>query len=235
MPDLSHRCHQPELMDTISVTAEEMKQTLNFLKITNTYFGGNHAILGPLKKFSHQWNPGTVIKILDVGTGGADIPIAIATWARSENIKVAVTGIDLIPQVTEIAEHATRTFPEIKIFTKNFFEVDEAEESYDYVTASLLLHHISSDDQISFLQKADRLSKKGIIISDLQRSFLSHLSVSLLSKLFGNHIVKHDAPLSVRRSFTASEMAAMATGARLPYLKILNQPWFRRALVGEKI
>jgi hypothetical protein len=78
------------------------------------------------------------------------------------------------------------------------------------------------------------LAKRGIIISDLRRGRAGYWAVKLLSDAVGNAVVRHDAPLSVRRAFRAEELETLARQAGLSYLSARPQPWFRISLAGEK-
>ncbi len=71
-------------------------------------------------------------------------------------------------------------------------------------------------------------------MSDLLRSRASLWSVKLPCRLFGNAVVRHDGPLSVRRSFTTQELKNVAEKSRLSYLKVAEENWFRLSLAGEK-
>ena len=222
-------------MDTIDLSPAQMKETLTFLGHTNKYFGGLRAILRHMDIFSKTWGPNQLIRILDVGTGGAEIPIAIAKWGRAKGFKIHITAIDLVSEIADIATRNTQPYPEIEIGEKDFMKLEEQGSPFDYVIASLLLHHISESEQIGFLQKADRLAQRGLIISDLKRSVPSYGAVWALSNLIGNKIVRHDGPLSVQRALTSQELSALAKTAGLPYLRTFNEAWFRASLAGEKV
>ena len=86
------RVDTPELMDTTPVPPDEMARTFNFLEFINSWFGGNGVMLRKLEAWSATWAPGHEITILDAGTGSADIPVAIAAWARRRGFRVRITG-----------------------------------------------------------------------------------------------------------------------------------------------
>jgi 2-polyprenyl-3-methyl-5-hydroxy-6-metoxy-1,4-benzoquinol methylase len=229
---LVQRIDRPEIMDTQKVSMCEMKETLAFLETTNKIFGGADVFIKKLSEASKRWNKNQTIHILDVGTGSADIPLAIAAWAREHEFKVQITGIDLMDDIVSIAKEKTKSFPEIKIEQRDLFTLTE---SYDYIIANLLLHHVPPSEFIHLLKTFDRLAKRGIIISDLLRSTLSYAAVSAFSYLKGNWIVRHDGPLSVRRAFTLNDLNQLIAVSGLNYLRALREPWFRVSLSGEKI
>ncbi|MBI2118886.1 MAG: methyltransferase domain-containing protein [Elusimicrobia bacterium] len=234
MNGFSQRLEKLELMDTSVCTDQEMMGVLRFLKITNRYFGGCAVILKVLNGFSASWRATETIKILDVGCGLADIPIAIVQWAKSKNIKVEITGLELVPQIVSKAREHTKNFSNVRIEQRNIFDLNEEEESYDYCITSLFLHHIPSLKLPQVLRKLNRIAKRGLILSDLERSLLGYAAVTLLSCLIGNRIVWHDGPLSVQRSFTIRELKDLTHSLGLDYLKARKEPFFRISLAGEK-
>ncbi len=230
--DLTQRIDCLELMDTQTLSPAVMRDTLAFLSVTNRYFGGAAVVLSRLKNWSSRWRRDQTIRILDVGTGGAEIPMAIIEWAKEAGVRVQVTAIDLVPEVVDIARENARAFPEISVQCEDVFELND---EFDYVVASLLLHHIRPADSTRLLRHFDEIARRGMIISDLLRSSASYWAVSALSHLIGNKIVRHDGPLSVRRAFRIAELESLAREANLSYVRAKNEPWFRVSLAGEKI
>ena len=234
MPDLRARIDRPELMDTVAFDAPVVRRTLDFLGGTARYFGGARAVIAPLAKWSSRWPADETISILDIGTGGAEIPAAIARWARAHRRRVRVVALDLIPAIADIARARVASFPEIEVRCADAFDLRRSGETFDYVTASLFLHHVPSARIDEVLRLFDALSRRGVIVSDLSRTAASYWAVSALAILAGNHVVRHDAPLSVRRSFTPAELDQFAERAGLFYLRAARAPWFRLTLAGEK-
>jgi 2-polyprenyl-3-methyl-5-hydroxy-6-metoxy-1,4-benzoquinol methylase len=221
-------------MDTEILSTLEMKETLSFLSLTNRHFGGCDVVLRNLKHWSQSWNPSEKIELLDVGTGGAELSMAVVAWAKKSGFSISITAIDLVEEVVQVAQENARHTPEIQIYKKDVFELAEENKKFDYVIASLLLHHIPPSQSVDLLHAFDRLTRRGIIISDLYRSYPSLAAVSMLSWLAGNRIVRHDGPLSVRRSFRLKELNDLAQQANLTYLVAKREPWFRLSLAGEK-
>ena len=90
----------PERMDVEPLNApEEMaSEILKALRQTiNVWLGGVRATLWHLKRFSRFWTPRQTIRIIDWGTGGADMPRAIVRWARERGFHVEVVGMDNNP------------------------------------------------------------------------------------------------------------------------------------------
>lgn len=232
---LSERVDLPELMDTQIYPVPVMRETLAFLETTNRYFGGTGVIRRFLEKASKHWEKTSPIEILDVGTGGAEIPAAVASWAAEHGFNIRITAIDIVSEIVAIAKDKTRGWPQITIENIDLATLQANGRTFDYVTASLFLHHMPSPELVPVLKSFDALSRRGFIVSDLERSIPSYWSVRFLSELIGNEVVRHDGPLSVRRSFTVLELEDLARKAGLSYLQAQHEPWFRVSLSGEKI
>jgi hypothetical protein len=105
---------------------------------------------------------------------------------------------------------------------------------FDYVIASLFLHHVPADHVHETLLAIDRLAGRGVVIGDLVRSPAALVAVGALAALAGNAIVRHDVPLSVRRAFTVQELANLAESVGLRYLRARPEGVVRLSLAGEK-
>ncbi|OGR83828.1 MAG: hypothetical protein A2901_01480 [Elusimicrobia bacterium RIFCSPLOWO2_01_FULL_54_10] len=234
MIDLSRAAVEREIMDTEACSQTELNEALGFLKITNRFFGGRRVILRNLQVFSKNWGRDEEIRILDVGCGLGDLDIAILNWAERRNFKVRITGLEMISQIAETAKDQTRGIPQIEILQADILNFTPV-QPFDYVIASLFLHHIPPSQQVAALKKLDQIAVRGMILSDLERTWAGLLAVKALAYLAGNRIVRHDGPLSVRRAFRPEELRALARAAGLNYLKAEKECFFRLSLAGEKI
>jgi 2-polyprenyl-3-methyl-5-hydroxy-6-metoxy-1,4-benzoquinol methylase len=234
MPDLSTRIDRPEIMDSVTLDPHVVRRTLNFLGMTARHFGGADVIIDKLAAWTSRLPENREFSVLDVGTGGAEIPVAIARWARRTGRRVNVLAVDLVPEIAAIARENAREYPEIEVRCGDAFDLRAAGATFDFVTASLFLHHVPTPRITDMLRLFDALARRGIVVSDLSRSGPSFWAVKALSLLTGNHVVRHDGPLSVQRSFTRSELRDFARQAGLHYLHAEPAPWFRLALSGEK-
>ena len=234
MWDLSRRVSDPELMDTVEYPAPVLRRALAFLELTNRRFGGAAVVLRKLEAWSAGWSRNGSIHILDVGTGGGDIPLSIVTWARRQAFKLKVTALDSTSTIAEIARQRVGPDPDVEVVVGDLFDVARGKERFDYVIASLFLHHVTPDETVQALRACDRLAVRGVIISDLRRSLASLVAVTSISLLTGNFVVRHDAPLSVRRGFRVHELRELADSAGLTYVVASDEPCFRVSLAGEK-
>lgn len=232
---LSRRSVQPERMDTETLGLEEMGTILESLETINERLGGSRATLWHLKRFSKAWKPGETIRIVDWGTGGADLPRAIVRWARRSGFKVKILGIDNNPVVLAYAQKACLEYPEITLESLDVNKETAPDQPFDYAISSLALHHLSDGAIVNLLIQSDRWARRGIIMNDLKRSARAWAWIWTLSRLFqAPAIVQHDGPLSVRRAFTQQELESYARAAGLSYLRVRTHFGYRFTLAGEK-
>lgn len=232
--DLEARVDVPELMDTTRLTPEELDETLGFLESANRRLGGYALVFGYLERWLERRPADGPLTILDIGTGGGDLPAALARWGRARGVRLSVVGLDADPSIAAWARRRVAGEPEVEIVESDLAAFARGGRTFDFVIASLLLHHLPEPQLVSALQAFDRLARRGVVISDLRRCAAGYLAVSLLTAVFGGRVTRHDGPVSVRRAFREPELEALARRAGLPYLLARRHSFFRLALAGEK-
>src|SRR2546423_4894070 len=152
---------------------------------------------------------GEAISLLDVGTGGADIPLALIDDWRRRRRRLEVTATD---ERAEVVDGARASDPRIDATPRLTLAVADGrslpypDASFDVAHASLVLHHLEPADVVALLREMNRVSRRGIVVNDLARGRLSWVGAWLLSHLATlNRYSRHDAPLSVRRAYTLVE------------------------------
>ncbi|TXH26339.1 MAG: methyltransferase domain-containing protein [Elusimicrobia bacterium] len=232
-PDLRFPVDEDEWMDTRGFDPDRNRRALRYLAFTNRRFGGARAILRPLSLWSRRWHPGEPVHLLDVGTGGADIPIAIAQWGRRRGFSLRITAVELPAPIAALAKEAARPCPELTVLPRDLRDMPQ-ELTFDYVTASLFLHHVPVGLRAEALRAMDRRARKGLVISDLRRGLLPYWAAGAASVVWGDSVLRHDSPLAVRRSFRKDELESLARETGLAYLRARKESWFRLSLSGEK-
>jgi len=223
-------------MDIEPLTEKSAADILQTLETINERLGGVRATLSHLKRFSRHWSPGQKIRIIDWGTGGADIPRAIVRWGRAQGYSIEIVGIDGNSAVLDYARKACQAYPEIRLFQENLTQMNQFQEPFDYVISSLCLHHLSDQEIVELLKKSDRFSMRGIIMNDLKRSSRAWAWIWALTRLTRAHpIVQNDGPLSVKRAFTPKELRNLAERAGVTYARVSTHFGYRLTLAGEKI
>ncbi|MBZ0158728.1 MAG: methyltransferase domain-containing protein [bacterium] len=222
-----------ELLDRSGHSDEEIRENLHDLERLNRYFGGVRTVLVHLSRMvgEHSQSP---ITILDIATGGADIPRAICRWARKRKLAVAIEAVDRNDQVLAVATEWSIDFPEIQLRQVQAPPLPYPDHSFDYVIASLFFHHLNEAEGTLLLREMARVARRGLLVNDLFRSRLACLLTAMTTRLLsGNRLTRHDGPMSVLRGFRPEELRRMATEAGLANVRLRRLPWFRIALTNE--
>jgi len=222
-------------MDMEALIPSDAAGILGNLESINAWLGGVRATLWHFKRFSLRWTPGEHIRIIDWGTGGADMPRALVRWGRANGYVLDVTGVDRNPEVLTYAKACCASYPEIRLVNEDLNGMTSSEESFDYAISSLCLHHLTNAEIVELLKKSDRFATRGLVMNDLKRSARAWAWIWALSRIGGAHpIVQNDGPLSVKRAFTAEELRGLVEAAGLPYPKVYTHFGYRLTLAGEK-
>jgi 2-polyprenyl-3-methyl-5-hydroxy-6-metoxy-1,4-benzoquinol methylase len=222
-----------EWMDLPGASDEELRGTLRDLERLNRHFGGVRAVLLHLRRMAAPRGEGPV-RILDIATGGGDIPRAIVRWARRRGLPVQVEAVDRNPQAVDAAAAWCAGYPEIRVRLAEVPPLPYPDRCFDYAVASLFLHHLSAEHCVGLLREMVRVARHGLIVSDLRRSRPARLVTALATRLMSrNRLTRHDGPISILRGFTAAELRRMAAAAGLAGGRTARHAWFRIVLAAE--
>jgi len=221
-------------MDSVELPEPELEQALGFLAGLNRRLGGHRVVLSRLDEWTRGWAAGREVSVLDVGAGAGDHLAAMDGWARRRGLRLRAVGIDSEPAVARSARRRLAGLRSVRIVEESLERHAASGARYDFVCASLMLHHVPEEGLVPALQALDSLAGRGVVVNDLRRCRAGYWSARLLTAFFGNRVVRHDGPLSVRRAFTLRELGALAARAGLPYLRPRRHWGFRLSLSGVK-
>lgn len=239
-----------EHMDDPQATAHDVDEALQFIRIVNRRLGGTGAALRQFKRWARTWpissdrsipHPAAtspeerVINILDIGTGSADIPLAIAEWAESNGHRVMITAVDLHPVTLELAKQHVGERTDIQLIQADALRLMDrfAPRSFNYVHAGMFLHHLDDVQALTVLTIMDRLATRGMIWNDLLRGWIGRVGVRLAT-LRAPALVRHDAVVSVEAGFTRVESLALTERAGWRKLQFRRHLFHRFTVISEK-
>jgi 2-polyprenyl-3-methyl-5-hydroxy-6-metoxy-1,4-benzoquinol methylase len=226
--------NEPELMDRPDVNKAWLREELEILQKINRF--GAHRLMVRYMNRLLDSRKVEELRVLDLATGGADIPRAIVAWARKSGTKINVTAVDGNEEVLRSAREWCRDWPEIQLERCNLLELPYRAESFDIVICSLALHHFTTEDAIGVLRRMNEIARVGYALNDLQRSWLTIWTSELLARtIMRSPIVRHDGPQSFRAAFTVRELRSMAEQAGMRNFRVRrHQGIYRMVLAGNK-
>jgi len=220
------RTDEDELMDDFSITDIRLTSALEELRTVNRFLGGydtTMAVLAPWLKVRSQTNS-KPIRILDLGTGIADFPEYIVSWAAQQSppIDLELVAIDANPATVDYARQSlSKRLPEalsskIRVEVADALALPYDDGEFDVAMGAMFLHHFAEERAIAIVHSMNRVSKGGILINDLHRHPLAYYSFYTLSRLFqASEMVQNDGPVSVLRGFCGPELETIAQKAGL--------------------
>ena len=196
---------------------------LRDLRRVNSIFGGTGLSIRALRALVEQGEPGAAtgleaIRVLDVGTGAADIPARMLR-ARGPWREVHATATDSRSEVIDAAHLVDPSLadePNLSLALADGRSLPYPDGAFHVAHASLVLHHLEPDDAVAFLRELSRVARLGVVVNDLERSRLGWLGAWLiLHAMTRNRFTLHDGPLSVRRAYRRGEARDLLGAAGL--------------------
>jgi ubiquinone/menaquinone biosynthesis C-methylase UbiE len=166
------------------------------------------------------------VTVLDVGTGGGDIPRALVRWARRVGRSIRVFALDRDGETLRAAALRMAGYPEITLIRGDALALPVQPRSVDVAISALVLHHLPPAEAAVSLAEMDRAARRGLVANDLFRSRLVHAVVWLTTRLLArNRMTRHDGPMSVRRAYTLREVESLARRADLVDVRVHRYVW----------
>lgn len=232
MVSFKHRSELSELMDAPDIPAKLLHKNLDELDTMNRNTGG-HAI--SMEGIKHMiTDRQKTYHIVDLGCGSGDVLRYIATWARVNQYKVRLTGVDNNPYAVKYLEELSSGYPEITGITIDYKNYLITNSDVDVVHCSLFCHHLNDDDLLDLFVLLRAYVNEGIVINDLHRNPIAYYGVWLITRMLnGTSLAKHDGPVSVKRAFKRRELEKLLLNAGLNDFTI-RWKWAFRYLVVVK-
>lgn len=224
-----------ELMDAPDVDPAQLARALAYIRSVNRWLGGTRGLLSHLTRWTRGWNPAQPIRLLDVATGSADIPLAAVAWARARGLRIEITAIDNHDSTLAQAREQVGREGAIRLMKLDARAMlaEFGPDAFDFVHAGLFLHHLSDADALRTLAAMNTLASRGLVWNDLVRSPWAPIALEAI--LIGQpHIVRHDAHASVKAGFTRREALAFASAAGLARVRYSTILLHRFTLTSHK-
>jgi ubiquinone/menaquinone biosynthesis C-methylase UbiE len=232
MTRLRRRVRARERMDDPDVDRVTLEAALDHVAMVNRWTGARRALL---RHLPDALPPGRS-RVLDVGTGSADLPIAMAKWAERRQRTLCVLAADRHEATLDVARRRTASRPQIRLVRADALQLPFPTGSFDLALLSMTLHHLEGPELVGSLAELGRVARGGrILVGELERSLPNYVGARLLAGTLwrSNPITRHDGPLSVLRSFTPGELLELAALAGLREPVVHRHPLFRLVLLAR--
>ena len=221
---------QPELMDQPGLDAESHHHGLAGLERVNWLSGSAHMLwprIAPLARRLGQ----RPLRVLDVASGGGDVPLALWRIARRSGTPLEIHGLDISHLAVERANQAARRLGADVSFGLADVLHDTLPLDYDVVMSSLFLHHLSETDAVTLLAKMRGAARQLVLVNDLRRNWHGYLlAVAVGHLITRSHVVHVDGPRSVAGAWTMAELRGLCERAGMADCRI-ERRWPCRMLL----
>ncbi len=228
------RSHKLEHIDIGDYTPEEYEGAIVELQRVNNWLGDARA----LRRSLLAEIKGSGLKdfiVLDVGAGSGELLRVTGAWARENNRRASLVGLELNERsATSIIELSTG-FGEIQAIRGDALRLPFSDNSFDFVISSLFTHHLADAQVLAVLREMARVARRQIFVIDLHRhpvAYYFYVSVGRL--LFHTRLLREDGALSILRSFKPSELARLAESAGLQDVEVSRRFPYRLVLSARK-
>lgn len=203
------RLREPELMDDPALPAAEHGSALRALDRINGLLGMDRRRIRALRQFGDL----AQLSVLDVGAGGGGF---LGRLHRSNRNGATPRRIGLDRAEFAVADARRRQPAGLEFVVGDALAIPLASDAVDVCTCALFLHHFDETDVVRILREMGRVARRGLVISDLERSTLAWAGTWAATRALSRSRVFHtDGPRSVRAAFRASELRAIAEQAGL--------------------
>jgi ubiquinone/menaquinone biosynthesis C-methylase UbiE len=215
-----------ELLDSDSGTPEEVAGSIRDLQSFNTRLGGINTTRELIQSVA-QRNGAREFTLLEVASGSGFVPLQAGQ-------QLAATGITVRPTLLDrAASHLPKNGSDPKL-VGDALRLPFADSSFDLVSCSLFLHHLSPEQVVSFAQESLRVSRMAVLVNDLIRHPL-HLALAYLGvPLYRSRLTRHDAPASVRQAYTIPEVKQFMIQGGATSVEIQKHYLYRMGVIAWK-
>ncbi|HSQ19085.1 MAG TPA: methyltransferase domain-containing protein [Blastocatellia bacterium] len=227
------RIHEEELLDAGEGTDADVAKSLSDLRRINRFLGGRKVILRAISSYLDDTDSHRV-SLLDVGTGSADLPMAIAQECRRQGISPFIAAVDISERNLRVSRERLGVSADVHLVRADSLRLPFAPRSFDIVTASLFLHHFRDEDVVRLLADFGRIAKHAVIINDLIRNLVPYYFTRIAGPvLAASFLTRNDGPVSVLRGFTIAEMNDLARRAGLAVRELKRLFPYRLSLIAD--
>lgn len=222
-----------EWLDLGGKTDPEIADDLLQLSRINRHFGGARLVLGGMERLlAEDGPPAGPLRLLDVATGSADLPLRLVGWALRRGLRAHVVALDRNPAVLRVARESTRPAREVSLVRADAGALPLRPRSFDYALCSLFLHQLDEAAGAALLRAMLGAARRAVLVNDLRRNPVHYAAAWALARaLTRNPITRNDAPASVRNAYTLEELRALGRASGASRVEVRRRAPFRACMV----
>lgn len=203
----------PEIMDDPALAPDDHAAALAGLARINRLSLAARSLYPFVRRIVRA--AGGRARMVDIATGSADVPIALAHLARRDGLDLDLVGCDVSGRALEHATARARAAA-VPFRAVELDVVRQDPPPGDVVLSTLFLHHLNEPDATAVLERMGRSAARAVVINDLRRGRWGTTLAAVVPRVLTRSRVVHvDAPRSARAAFTIAELDAMANAAGL--------------------
>ncbi len=228
----TYRSDEKELLDEPNLFPVLLYKNLRELDILNRTTGGHAITIKGIKQLITD--PQKIYRIVDLGCGSGDSLRAIADWARENNYRVQLTGVDWNDKTIAYLKNHCKNYPEISGITADYKDYLKENVLIDIVHCSLFCHHLTDNELKHLFSYFAKYIKIGFVINDLKRHWIPYYIAWFFTRVFnGSLLAKNDGPVSVLRGFKYEELIHLLEIAGIRNFSVKKEIAYRYLIVGK--
>ena len=201
-----------ELMDDPDCHPAALERTYRDFRVVNALVARWRRVY--TSRLRPVLSPTRPTALLDIGCGGGDVPRALARWAARDGLALEITAIDPDPRAAAFTATAPPA-PGLTFARTTSSELVRAGARFDIVTSNHLLHHLDAAERDALLADSQVLARRLVVHNDIARSPVAYGAYLVGTWPWRRSrpeatFIHDDGLLSIRRSYRASELRAVA-------------------------
>jgi ubiquinone/menaquinone biosynthesis C-methylase UbiE len=203
------RVTSSELLDADLGTAAEVADSLDDLWRINRWLGGVSSNLRLLEAYFARYGA-RELRILDVGAGDGRLAARLRERLRDRGVRADFVAIDSrLQHLRRVHLFSSAVQPVIA----DALRLPFPHNSFEVCMCNLFFHHFSGADAVQLLRSLAAVASQAVLVNDLERHLIPYLFIRTVPLFSRSRLTRHDAPASVRQSYTREELAGLALEA----------------------
>src|SRR5579862_3702843 len=150
-----------ELLDEATLDDTALTRNLADIRRINLLLGWTNFTVRTVSHYVRA-NRLSSFSLLDVASGSADMPLAVARWATGAGVAARIIATDISPQIVSVANQQIQQSGLANIIAEraDALAPGYAPDSFDIALCTLAIHHFMPEMAIELLRNMARVARK---------------------------------------------------------------------------